>query len=96
MFSQPQQEKTNMNLPISDVANRELSTGELDAVSAGLHLSFGPNPPRGGEYGGRDEHGGCHGGGCYGEPHQGGPLQGGPREFPGGVPNDPALRPHYF
>jgi hypothetical protein len=23
-------------------------------------------------------------------------LQGGPREFPGGVPNDPALRPQRF
>jgi hypothetical protein len=71
----------------NEIANRELSTGELDAVSAGLHLSFGPNPPRGGgEY-----HDGCHGGGCFG-----GPREGGPREFPGGVPNDPALRPHYF
>ena len=76
-------------------ANRELSANELDAVSAGLHLSFGPNPPRGGgeygrggEYG---EHGGHHGGGCFGEPREGGP-----REFPGGVPNDPALRPRYF
>jgi hypothetical protein len=78
-----------MNLPNDDVANRELSAGELDAVSAGLHLSFGPNPPRGGEYGGE------YGGGCHGEPHHGGPTQGGPREFPGGVPNDPALRPHY-
>ena len=78
-----------MNLPNGDVANRELSAGELDAVSAGLHLSFGPNPPRGGEYGGE------YGGGCHGEPHHGGPTQGGPREFPGGVPNDPALRPRY-
>jgi hypothetical protein len=75
-----------MNLPNDDVANRELSASELDAVSAGLHLSFGPNPPRGGEYGG----------GCHHEPHHGGPTQGGPREFPGGVPNDPALRPRYF
>ena len=72
----------------NDVANRELSAGELDAVSAGLHLSFDPNPPRGGEYGGE------YGGGCHGEPHHG-PTQGGPREFPGGVPNDPALRPRY-
>jgi hypothetical protein len=80
-----------MNLPNDNIANRELSAGELDAVSAGFHLSFGPNPPRGGEHGG-----GCHGGGWYGKPRQGGPLQGGPREFPGGVPNDPALHPHYF
>lgn len=79
-----------MTLSNNDVANRELSPGELDAVSGGFHLSFGPNPPRGGEYGG--ERGGCHfGGECYGEPHQGGP-----REYPGGVPNDPALNPRLW
>jgi hypothetical protein len=73
-----------MNLPNDNVANRELSAGELDAVSAGLHLSFGPNPPRGGEYGG----------GCHGEPHHG--YEPPHREYPGGVPNDPALNPRYF
>ena len=72
-----------------NLSTRELSTNELDTISAGLHLSFGPNPPRGGEYAGE------YGGGCHGEPHHGGPTQGGPREFPGGVPNDPALRPRY-
>jgi hypothetical protein len=76
-----------MNFSNNDVASRELCAGELEAVSAGLHLSFGPNPPRGGEYGG----------GCRGELHHGDPTQGGPaREFAGGVPNDPALRPRYF
>jgi hypothetical protein len=76
-----------MKMTNNDIANRELSANELDAVSAGLHLSFGPNPPRGGE---------C-GGGCHGGPSQGGPLQGGPREYAGGVPNDPALKPqHHF
>jgi hypothetical protein len=77
-----------MNLQNDDVANRELSAGELDKISAGLHLSFGPNPPRGGEYGGE------HGGGCHGEPHRGYELP--HREYPGGVPNDPALTPRYF
>lgn len=77
-----------MTLPNNDVANRELSAGELDAVSAGLHLSFGPNPPRGGE------HGGEYGGGCHGEPHRG--YEPPHREYPGGVPNDPPLNPRYF
>jgi hypothetical protein len=37
-----------MTLPTTDgLAKHELSTDELDAVSAGLHLTFGPNPPRG-------------------------------------------------
>lgn len=80
-----------MNLSSDNVANRELSASELDAASAGLHLSFGPNPPRGGEYSGE------YGGGCHQEPHRGcEPHQGGPREFPGGVPNDPALNPHFW
>jgi len=79
-----------MNLSNDNVADRELSTSELDAVSAGLHLSFGPNPPRGGEYGGD------YGRGCHGEPHHCGPTQGGPREYPGGVPNDPALNPRLW
>ena len=37
-----------MTLQTNDgFAKHELSTDELDAVSAGLHLTFGPNPPRG-------------------------------------------------
>jgi len=37
-----------MTLPTNDgAAKRELSASELDAIPAGLHLTFGPNPPRG-------------------------------------------------
>jgi hypothetical protein len=67
-----------MTLPTNDdFAKRELATSELDAVSAGLVLSHGPNPPRG-------ESGGCH-------PHRP-PHMEPPRYYPGGVPNAPGLR----
>ena len=72
-----------MTLPANDVANRELATSDLDAVSGGFHITFGGNPPRG-----------DHGGGHYHEPHP--PHMEPPvRFYPGGVPNDPALRPRY-
>ncbi|MGZ4789016.1 MAG: hypothetical protein ACXVZX_10900 [Terriglobales bacterium] len=60
-----------------DLGKRELATSELDAVSAGLVLTHGPNPPMGGA-------GGCH-------PHQP-PHTPPPRYYPGGVPNSPGLR----
>lgn len=60
-----------------DFASRELCASELDAVSAGLILTHGPNPPMGG--------GGCHG------PHHP-PHLPPPRYFPGGSPNSPGLR----
>ena len=37
-----------------DFAKRELSASELEAISGGLHLTHGPNPPLGGAGGG------CH------------------------------------
>jgi bacteriocin-like protein len=37
-----------------DFAKSELSTSELEAISGGLHLTHGPNPPMGGAGGG------CH------------------------------------
>ena len=52
-----------MTLPVSDdVAKSELSTSELEAISGGLVLTHGPNPPLGGV-------GGYHGGGAYHPPH---------------------------
>jgi hypothetical protein len=67
-----------MTLPTNDdFAKRELAASELDAVSAGLVLTHGPNPPLGG-------HGGCHG---YQPPHMEPP-----RYYPGGSPNSPGLR----
>jgi hypothetical protein len=66
-----------MTLPTNnDFATGELSTGELETISAGLILTHGPNPPRGG-------YGGCH-------PHQP-PHEPPPRYYPGGVPNSPGL-----
>jgi hypothetical protein len=50
-----------------DVATRELSTSELESVSAGLRITHGPNPPIGGQ-------GGYHPGGDY---HHGGYHHGG-------------------
>jgi len=44
-----------------DVATRELSTSELESVSAGLRITHGPNPPIGGQ--GGYHHGGYHHGG---------------------------------
>ena len=60
----------------NDFARRELCTDELDAVSAGLVLTHGPNPPIGG------------GGGCHHAPHH----EPHPRYYPGGSPNSPGLR----
>ena len=62
-----------------DFAKRELATSDLDAVSAGLVITHGPNPPRGGA-------GGCH-------PHHP-PHMEPPRFYPGGVPNAAGLRIH--
>jgi hypothetical protein len=76
-----------MNLSNNDVANRELSIDELETIAAGGFWR-------------QIETIASHwlpiGGGCYHDPHQGGPSQGGPREYPGGVPNDPALNPHLW
>jgi len=70
-----------MTLPSNDnFAKRELAASELDAVSAGLILTHGPNPPLGG-------YGGCHG-------HQP-PHMEPPRYYPGGSPNAPGLHVHY-
>jgi hypothetical protein len=70
-----------------DFSARELESSELEAISGGFHITFGGNPPRGDSDRGyhHEEHGhdGHHG---YEPP---------PRYFAGGVPNDPALRPHY-
>jgi hypothetical protein len=73
-----------MTLPTNiDLATRELSTSELDAISAGLVLTHGPNPRRGDDHGG-----GCHHGG-YHHPYQP------PRFYPGGVPNAAGLQIHH-
>ena len=69
-----------MTLPTDkDFAERELSTSELETVSAGLLITHGPNPPMGGGY----HHGGYH------HPYQP------PRYYPGGVPNAAGLQIHH-
>ena len=52
-----------MTFPMNDdLAERELSASELDAISAGLRITHGPNPPIGGQ-GGYDRGDGYHHGG---------------------------------
>ena len=70
----------------NDLSARELATSELEAISGGLREILIGNPSRG-----------DYGGGCHHESHEHEGHHGyePPRYYPGGVPNDPALRPHY-